>query len=97
MNFGEFGVILSNDNEATPIFDGIGKNVKGEIPKFVEKAAKAVWAFICAFVTSLVAAVIPYLMLGRMPTLPEWLASIGIALGAAYGTGQAVYSVTNKG
>lgn len=64
--------------------------------KFIEKAAKAVWAFICAFAFAFVSGIVTPLFAGRFPTMPEYLASVAMGLVAAFGTGSAVYSVTNK-
>lgn len=82
--------------ETTPIHDNLANPVKQAELKFIEKAAKAVWAFVCAFATALIITIIPHLLEGRMPTEAEWIFGIGMGLAAAYGTGQVVYSVTNK-
>lgn len=88
--------IPDTTQESTPIHDALANPVKQETVKFIEKAAKAVWAFICAFATALIITIIPHLLEGRMPTEAEWIFGIGMGLAAAYGTGQVVYSVTNK-
>lgn len=86
--------------EATPIHDAIATNTPSKYApeiKFVEKAAKAIWAFALTFITAAVVCIIPILLTGRVPSTPELITALGLGLAGAYGTGQTVYSVTNKG
>lgn len=82
--------------ESTPIYDKMGSNPKEDKLAFVEKAGKAVWAFICTFIAGAIIAIIPPLLAGHVPSNEEVMIGIGMGLAAAYGTGQTVYSVTNK-
>lgn len=74
----------------------IGTTPAYERAAFMDRAAKAVWAFITAFALAMANAIIPVLIDGRFPTSVEWITAFGIGLAGAYGVGHVTYAVTNK-
>ena len=64
--------------------------------KFIEYAAKSIWAFICAFASAFVASIVSPLLAGKFPTVPDYLVALALGLIAGFGTGGAVYGATNK-
>lgn len=74
----------------------IGTTPAYERAAFMDRAAKAVWAFITAFALAMANAIIPVLIDGHFPTSVEWITAIGIGLAGAYGVGHVTYAVTNK-
>jgi uncharacterized RDD family membrane protein YckC len=87
---------MSTGNDE-PIFEKLSKDPElQETVKFVERAAKAVWAFITSFALAMATVIIPMLIAGHWPTLTEWLTGIGVGLAGAFGVGATVYNVRNK-
>lgn len=86
---------MSTGNDE-PIFEKLTNPEIKETVKFIERAAKAVYGFITAFVVAMASAVLPPLISGRFPNLAEWISGIGIGLAGALGVGATVYKVRNK-
>lgn len=84
------------NNDDNPIFDKLTNPEVQETVKFIERAAKAVYAFATAFIVAMASAILPTLIAGRFPNLAEWISGIGIGLAGALGVGATVYKVRNK-
>lgn len=88
--------MTENNEESTPVYDALVNGTPQEKKAFVERAAKAVWGFITAFILAAIVALIPPMIAGRFPAPEEWITALGLGLAGAFGVGSAVYHVSNK-